>query len=363
MVGLQQCLGCVGPLAQPSPLRQVVGHQGQVLGRMTDQLFQGFERPGGVTERLAQTRQLDPGPGRFRAALGQRLQLCQGLAGLAALMQRLGLFAEVMGPSQAERTLVAGVVQPFGHLRGPLPVPGAFVDRQQGQLRFGFEGGALEPEQGRFGPVKQTGFQEIECEGVLRPFAVPGRQVAPLQQVLMDPHGAVVIAPAAEQVAQGEMELGRVGVALDGLDERIDGLVLLLVEQVVQATEIGLRVLPAVQAPLFEVDAGGQPAQGKRDRQAPQQPREVKFHAEMYRVVCLRRAGLRQVWTGNLCGRGGHAARSAASRQCPGRCRASWRPAAPAPGGPATGHRKTGAGPPVPGCSGRKRTAQKKWPP
>ena len=42
-------------------------------------------------------------------------------------------------------------------------------------------------------------------------------------------------AAAAEQVAEREVQLGGVGVVLHGLDEGVDGLVVLLVEQQVQA--------------------------------------------------------------------------------------------------------------------------------
>jgi hypothetical protein len=70
---------------------------------------------------------------------------------------------------------------------------------------------------------------------MLRAVAVGRAQVAARQQVLVHPHGALVFAAAAEQVAQREVQLGGVGVVLDRLDEGVDGLVLLLVEQEVQA--------------------------------------------------------------------------------------------------------------------------------
>ncbi len=51
------------------------------------------------------------------------------------------------------------------------------------------------------------------------------------------------------------MQFGGVGVALHGLDESVDGLVLLFVEQVVEAAEVGLGRLPAFDAPLAQVEA------------------------------------------------------------------------------------------------------------
>ena len=98
------------------------------------------------------------------------------------------------------------------------------------------------------------------------------------EQMFVYANGTVVVASAAKQVAQCEVQFGGVGVALNGLDEGIDGLVLLLVEQVVQAAKIGFGRLPALHAPLAQVEAGGHPAQGKGQRQAPKQPCEVDVH-------------------------------------------------------------------------------------
>jgi hypothetical protein len=109
--------------------------------------------------------------------------------------------------------------------------------------------------------------------------AVGAAQVAARQQVLVHAHGALVLAAAAEQVAQREVQLGGVGVVLHRLDEGVDGLVLLFVEQEVQAAEVGLGRLPVLDAQLPQVQPRGQPAQAEGDRQAPQEPGEVKVHA------------------------------------------------------------------------------------
>ena len=96
--------------------------------------------------------------------------------------------------------------------------------------------------------------------------------------MLVHAHRALVFAAAAKQVAQREMQLGGVGVVLHGLDEGIDGLVLLLVEQEVQALEIGLGRLPVFHAELAQVQARRQPAQHEGQRQAQQDPGEIKVH-------------------------------------------------------------------------------------
>ena len=75
------------------------------------------------------------------------------------------------------------------------------------------------------------------------------------------------------------MQLGRVGVVLYGLDKGIDGFVLLLVEQKVQAFEVRLGSLAVVGTHLAQIPAGSQPAQHKGRRQAQQNPSQIKFHA------------------------------------------------------------------------------------
>ena len=75
-------------------------------------------------------------------------------------------------------------------------------------------------------------------------------EVGAAEQVLVHSHGAVVLASAAKQVAQCKVQLGRIWVVLYGLDKCINGLVLLLVEQKVQAFEICLGRLTVVGAHL-----------------------------------------------------------------------------------------------------------------
>ena len=76
----------------------------------------------------------------------------------------------------------------------------------------------------------------------------PAFRSARPQQVLVHAHRALELAAAAEQVAQREVQLGGVGVVLHGLDEGVDGLVLLFVEQQVQALEVGPRRVAVARA-------------------------------------------------------------------------------------------------------------------
>ena len=81
----------------------------------------------------------------------------------------------------------------------------------------------------------------------------------------MHPHGPFVVPPAAEQVAQGKVQLGRVGIVLHRFNEGVNRLVLLLIEQEVQPSEIGLGGLPVLDAKLPQVQPGGQPAERESD--------------------------------------------------------------------------------------------------
>ena len=114
---------------------------------------------------------------------------------------------------------------------------------------------------------------------MLRALTVRQAQVATRQQVLMHAHGPLIFAPAAKQVAQREVQLRCVGVVLHGFDEGVNRLVLLLVEQEVQALEIGLGGLVVFNAQLAKVKARGQPAQHESQGQTQQDPGQVKVHA------------------------------------------------------------------------------------
>ena len=90
---------------------------------------------------------------------------------------------------------------------------------------------------------------------MLRPVAVGAAQVATREQVFVDPYRALILAPAAKQVAEREVQFLRVGVVLHRLDEGIDRLVLLLVEQEVETAKVGLGRLPVLEPQLPQVEA------------------------------------------------------------------------------------------------------------
>ena len=179
-------------------------------------------------------------PGRLRRGLAS---VHQRRIGLVALVPGIGLerdLAPVVRNARGERA-GAAVLELLRDGGGGAPVARALVQREQGQPRFGVESRAFERVVGAFGAVEQARLHEVLRERILGAVAFAGGQVGAVQQVLMDPHRALELAAAAKQVAKREVQVGRVGIMLDGLDEGIDRLVVLVVQQQVQALVVGLR--------------------------------------------------------------------------------------------------------------------------
>ena len=177
-------------------------------------------------------------PRGLRRGVAGALQRGVGLLRLA-LRRRPPAPARTRSARCAWRTSRRPAARAPRHLGGVAPVARAFVQRQQRQPRLAVEGRALERLVGGFGAVEQAGLHVVLRQRVLRAVALAALQVGALQQVLVHAHRTFELAAAAEQVAQREVQLGGVGVVLHGLDEGVDGLVLLLVEQQVQALEVG----------------------------------------------------------------------------------------------------------------------------
>ena len=146
------------------------------------------------------------------------------------------------------------------------PVARALIVGQQRQPGLRLEGRSFQHEQGRLSPVKQAGLEVVQRQRVLRPVAVSRAQVATREQVFMHTHGAFIFATTAKQVAQREVKLGRVRITLDRFNEGVYGLVLLLVEQKIQAFEIGFGCPAVFHAHLAQIESGREPTQHKRHR-------------------------------------------------------------------------------------------------
>src|SRR6202022_1885301 len=110
----------------------------------------------------------------------------------------------------------------------------------------------------------------------------------------MHADGAVDLALAAKEITQREWKIDRLRVDLDHFDERFDGLVRLLVEQEIQAPEIGKRQRSRLAQQMLDVDARGNPSHGKKQRREGKQPPELKVHEipsapRRSRDICGRR--------------------------------------------------------------------------
>ena len=144
--------------------------------------------------------------------------------------------------------------------------------------------------------------------------------------MLVHAHRTLVLAAAAKQVTQREMQLRRVGVTLDRFDEGINGLVLLFIQQKIQAFEVGLGCLVVFDPQLAHIESRSQPAQYKDHWQGEQDQANVKFH----KVAVLGAKGFFRRWLrAPLRGaRGLHHAGVATNAE-------------PSPKRPAAGHRQT----------------------
>ena len=143
------------------------------------------------------------------------------------------------------KTAGTGQFKRGGNGRGAWPFARAFVQRQQRQLRIAVKFAARQSAVRGLGAVEQPGLHEVLRQRMLGPVVVAGLEVAALQQVLVHTHGAFEFAAAPKQVAQRKVQFGGVGVVLHRFDEGIDGLVLLLIQQQVQAREVGPRRVAA----------------------------------------------------------------------------------------------------------------------
>ncbi len=174
---------------------------------------------------------------------------------------------------------VAGVVgQLLRDIDGLAPFLFLLVDLEekiQGRL---VQTGAAQTEEDILGAVEQAGLEIIvpQFSQGLQARLIP--QPLALDEVLMHADGPIGLAAAAKQVAQGEVQLDRLGVHLGGLQEGVDGLVWLLVEQEVESLEIGLGQGARLADDMPDVHPRRHPAEGEKQRNR-QQPPQFEFHS------------------------------------------------------------------------------------
>ena len=198
---------------------------------------------------MQQLGEINRGACRVRCQRGGLIKQIERPRGVSTCRLSCRLFAQVVRLAGAEVAL-ARTAEPLGNFACIHPVTGALIDRKQGEPGLFLKCGVLQPAQGGLGPVKQAGLEEIKGQRVLSPVALGLGQVAARQQVFMHTHSAIVLTAPTKQIAEGKVQLGGVGVVLNGFDEGVNGLVLLLVEQKIQALEIGFGCLPVLDAKL-----------------------------------------------------------------------------------------------------------------
>jgi hypothetical protein len=140
-----------------------------------------------------------------------------------------GLFTQVVRQTPAEAALAIR----FELLRNRPRVPNHASARSwpAGQTCLRLKPCAFQLEQRLFGTVQQAGLQIVQRQRMLSSVAVILCSGHRATQVLVHAHGTFVLAAAAKQIAQSEMQFRCVRVVLYGLDEGINRLVLLLIEQ------------------------------------------------------------------------------------------------------------------------------------
>ena len=188
--------------------------------------------------------------------------------GIGPRLRRFGLrqLAQVL----RERARVG--LHLLGHLDGARPVLLLLVDFQQGAARGHGLIGFFQARKDFLGAVQNAGLEVVLTELHLRLQLLLAGEIRAVEQVLVHADRAVVLAAAAEQAAEREMQVDGLGVDLDHLDEGLDRLVGLLVQQEVEALEIRARQRPRLGDDLLDVDARGDPSQAEEQREAQQPP-------------------------------------------------------------------------------------------
>src|SRR6266850_355076 len=169
------------------------------------------------------------------------------------------------------------------------PVLFLLIDLEQEFQGLGTVRRVLELEKGLFRSVEKPGLEIVLPQLDHRVQPLLRAQIRTLEQVPVHTDRPLGLAAAAEQASQGEVQLDRLRIDLDHLDERFDRFVRLLVQQEIETFEIRARQLPRFPQQLLDVDARREPAQPEEQRE-PEQPPELEVHGE-FRHLRLRRQG------------------------------------------------------------------------
>jgi hypothetical protein len=158
-----------------------------------------------------------------------------------------------------------------------VPVAFVLVDRDEmAQCRgcVGIHGHQVAEQ--RLRAIEQAGAHVVLAEFQQRHGFHGVRQSRAGDQVLVQPDRPVDLATAAEKIAQRKVGFHRVAVVFGQLEEYLDGLVLLLVKQVVQAAKIVRRELAHLGAGTAHTRAPrGPPTTEESHRQEQQRVQRI----------------------------------------------------------------------------------------
>ena len=101
----------------------------------------------------------------------------------------------------------------------------------------------------------------------------------------MHAYRAIDLALPAEKVAEGEMQIDRLRIDFDDLDERLDRLIRLLVQKKIEPAKIRERQRARFTQEMLNVDARRDPAQSEKQRRDREQPPKLEIHLGMSRRV------------------------------------------------------------------------------
>ena len=178
------------------------------------------------------------GPHAARILVHGALYVLPGLLQIAGAQAFLGLLA-IEVRDHLPQALAAGRLEAARVVDGARPVLLLLIDVDQVRQRLArVHAGPQDLVEQALGAIQQTGFHEVDAELQQRERALLVGEVGAGDEVLVDRDGAIDLATLAKQVAEREMRLDRLAVDLEHLDEDLDGLVGLLVEQVVDALEV-----------------------------------------------------------------------------------------------------------------------------
>ena len=131
----------------------------------------------------------------------------------------------------------------------------------------------------RFRAVEQAGAHVVLAEFEHGDGLFVVAEIRTRDEVLVHADRAIDLAATAEQVAEREMRFDGVAVDFGELEEDFDRLVLLLVEQVVEAAEVVRRQLAHARAGgAFAAAPAEHPTRERRDRQQQEQQRQPTVH-------------------------------------------------------------------------------------